>query len=255
MGFRKFIKCTFIVLLVIVTLLAVSSCIFSDATYDEMINYAVGSDIRSLYIEVPAADITIKEGDSFSVESNLKNITVDNENSLLKIKSRKTFAESYNDAKLVITVPSDVSFENVVLITGAGVLNADSIAATNIECDFGAGEINIGSMIAMGSAEIDGGAGKITISSGAMHNLDFDMGVGELNFTSALTGECEFDFGVGESNITLIGNKDNYSLDIERGVGSITIDGKKVTDAGGFSNGMNKVEISGGIGSINITFK
>ena len=78
---------------------------------------------------------------------------------------------------------------------------------------------------------------------------------GELNLTSAFSGECKLDMGVGESNITLIGNKDDYKLDLEKGLGSITVDGKDVSDFGSSGNGTNKVDISGGIGAINVRFE
>ena len=88
-----------------------------------------------------------------------------------------------------------------------------------------------------------------------LHNLDFDMGVGQLNLTSVLTGESDFDLGVGESNITVIGNKDDYKLDIEKGIGNITVDGEGVSNIKGQGNGNNSIEVNGGIGAINLKFK
>ena len=90
---------------------------------------------------------------------------------------------------------------------------------------------------------------------GALKDLDLDMGVGQLILTSALTGNCQLDLGVGESNITLIGSKENYKLDLEKGLGNIFIDGVNVSDYGSSGNGTNKVEINGGVGSINVEFK
>ena len=62
------------------------------------------------------------------------------------------------------------------------------------------------------------------------------------------------DLGVGESNITLLGSKENYKLELEKGMGNISVDGVNVSDYGSSGNGENKVEISGGIGSINVSF-
>ena len=71
---------------------------------------------------------------------------------------------------------------------------------------------------------------------------------------SALTGESDFDLGVGESNITVIGNKDDYKLDIEKGIGNITVDGEGVSNIKGQGNGNNSIEVNGGIGAINLKF-
>ena len=162
---------------------------------------------------------------------------------------------SYENAVLTIYVPVGTVFENVNITTGAGRLTVDNLFAETIDFELGAGEVSIGSLVATKSADIEGGAGRITVSGGALKNLDMDMGVGELNLTSAFSGECKLDMGVGESNITLIGNKDDYKLDLEKGLGSITVDGKDVSDFGSSGNGTNKVDISGGIGAINVRFE
>ena len=52
-----------------------------------------------------------------------------------------------------------------------------------------------------------------------------------------------------------IGNKDDYKLDIEKGLGNITVDGTSVSNIKGQGNGNNSIEISGGIGAINLKFK
>ena len=43
-------------------------------------SYSVSSDITSLDIEINAADFTVKQGESFSVESNLKGLKVEEKN-------------------------------------------------------------------------------------------------------------------------------------------------------------------------------
>ena len=197
--------------------------------------------------------------EAFSVESNLKNLKVDDKDGCLIIKDltkNKLFGGgSYEKAVLTIYVPVGTVFENVNITTGAGRLTVDNLSAETIDFELGAGEVSIGSLVATKSADIEGGAGRITVSGGALKNLDMDMGVGELNLTSAFSGECKLDMGVGESNITLIGNKDDYKLDLEKGLGSITVDGKDVSDFGSSGNGTNKVDISGGIGAINVRFE
>ena len=230
-----------------------------DAVIEDMQTYSVNTGIRILDIEINAADLYIKEGEAFSVESNLKNLKVDDNNGRLTIKdltkNKRFGGYSYENAVLTIYVPVGTVFENVNLTTGAGRLTVDNLFAETIDFELGAGEVTIGSLVATKSADIEGGAGRITVSGGALKNLDMDMGVGELNLTSAFSGECKLDMGVGESNITLIGNKDDYKLDLEKGLGSITVDGKDVSDFGSSGNGTNKVDISGGIGAINVRFE
>lgn len=48
----------------------------SDAVTDEITKYSVASEITDLKVNIKAADFTIKRGDTFTVESNLKNLKI-----------------------------------------------------------------------------------------------------------------------------------------------------------------------------------
>ena len=226
-----------------------------DAVTEDTKTYSVSSEIQSIEVKINAADFTIKQGESFSVESNLKYLTVEDKNGVLTIKETKKFANTYTGAVLTLYIPADTVFEKVNIITGAGRLTVDSLSASTMNFELGAGEVTIDTLVATSGIDIDGGAGKITVSGGALHNLDLDMGVGQLNLVSALTGDSDFDLGVGESNITIIGNRDDYKLDIEKGIGNITVDGASVSNIKEQGNGNNSIEVSGGIGAINLKFK
>ena len=226
----------------------------NDAVSDEMTVYSVSSDIRSLDIEINAADITVKEGDSFSVESNLKKLRVEEKNSCLSIVQTGKFRGSHDGAVLTVTIPSGM-LDSINLKTGAGKFTAKTLTAETVRFEFGAGDVTIEALTATRSAHIEGGTGRITISGGSMNALDMDMGMGQVNLTSALTGDCELDAGVGELNITLIGIQDDYTIEIEKGIGSITVDGQSASNNESFGNGMSEVEIHGGIGAINVNFK
>ena len=230
----------------------------TDATGD-MKTYAVASRISELKIHINAADLTIKEGGRFSVESNLKNLTVEEKNGCLILKDLTTIklngSNAYKDAVLTVYVPAGTVFEKINLNTGAGRVTAGELLAETVDLELGAGDALIDTLVATKSADIEGGAGRIAISGGALHNLELGMGVGQLNLTSALTGECQLELGIGESNITLIGSREVYELDIEKGIGEIRVDGKVVSDYGSSGNGTAEVKIQGGIGAINVEFK
>ena len=238
--------------------------LFSDDDEDwgdvigETKTYTVSSEISDLNIQINAADFYIKEGNGFSVESNLKNLEIDEKNGCLILmdltKIKFNGSNAYENAVLTIYVPVGTVFDNVNIKTGAGRFTVDSLSAATIGFELGAGDVTISKLIAEKSANIEGGAGRITISDGAIKNLDLEMGLGQLNLTSALTGDCNLDSGVGEMNVTLLGSKDDYELDIEKGIGNITVDGKNVTDFGSSGNGANEVDIHGGVGAINVRF-
>ena len=233
-----------------------------DAEWGDVIGetktYTVSSEISDLNIQINAADFYIKEGNGFSVESNLKNLEVDEKNGCLTLKDltkiKLNGSNAYENAVLTIWVPVGTVFDNVNIKTGAGRFTVDSLSAATIGFELGAGDVTISKLIAEKSTNIEGGAGRITISNGAIKDLALKMGMGQLNLTAALTGDSELELGVGESNITLLGSKDDYELDIEKGIGNITVDGKNVTDYGSSGNGANEVDIHGGVGAINVRF-
>ena len=56
---------------------------------EDIKTYSVSSEIQSLEVKINAADFTIKQGESFSVESNLKHLTVEDKNGVLTIEETK----------------------------------------------------------------------------------------------------------------------------------------------------------------------
>jgi hypothetical protein len=119
----------------------------------------------------------------------------------------------------------------------------------------GAGKVQFECLNAYTDADIIGGAGEITIASGTLNNLTLEMGVGELNLSIALLGNSDLEFGVGNSKLTLIGNKEDYRVDVKKGIGSISVDGKNVSDFGSSGNGQNNIKVQGGVGAVDIVFK
>lgn len=225
-----------------------------DAVTDEVKTYSLTTQLRNLNIRINAADLCIKEGEAFLVESNLKHLKVQEKDGVLNVEETTKFSRTYNGAVLTVYVPEGTLFDRVAIATGAGRLTVDRLSADVLELELGAGEASFGYLAAQKLANIEGGAGRVTVSDGALRELDLEMGVGQLNLTAALTGECELDLGVGESNITLIGDKDNYRLDLEKGLGTITVDGKQVDGFESSGSGANSVEINGGVGAVRVAF-
>jgi DUF4097 and DUF4098 domain-containing protein YvlB len=159
------------------------------------------------------------------------------------------------NATLTLTVPEGKTFSEVELEIGAARLTADKLSAEALELRLGAGDVSIGYLEVSRQADIEGGTGKITVSDGSITDLTVEMGVGKLDFTAAVLGEGDFELGVGESSLTLKGSKDDYKIDVRKGIGTVTVDGVTVTDFGTSGDGVNYINIDGGVGAVNISFK
>ena len=244
-----------VTILVFLLLLSLASCANENVVLDDSQTYEITSDIHSLDIQINAADFKIKHGDAFSVESNLKYLSVSEKNGVLTIVDEAKSSSNYSNAILTLYVPNGIVFDDVYITTGAAKLTVDTLSANSLELELGAGDVRFESLNASSNADIKGGAGQITIASGTLNDLTLEMGMGELDLSVALLGNSDLEFGVGESNLTLIGSKDDYKVDVEKGLGSISVDGKNVSDFGSSGNGPSHIHIEGGIGAVHIVFQ
>lgn len=63
------------------------------------------------------------------------------------------------------------------------------------------------------------------------------------------------DYGIGSTELTLVGNREDYQIELDKGIGSATLEGEKMKDEGVYGSGQNQLQIDGGIGKIRIEFK
>lgn len=258
---KKFIA-VFIVLTMLACVLggcdlqeAVSKVYVNDAVMDTVQTHDVSPDIRSMNIKINAAELTIRQADRFFVQTNLRYVKVTENAGVLHIREEMDHASGYNNAMLTIYLPQGMEFENLTVETAAAKLTADRLCAGKLKLALGAGDTKIGYLSASAVADIDGGAGKLTISDGSLRNLELEMDVGKLELRSALQGNCELTLNVSGSDITLLGSREDYTLELEKGLGKITVDGKEVTDFGISGSGQNHVEIEGGVGIVKLKFE
>ena len=230
---------------------------FSGNASDEMTHeYDITNTITSLSVNISAAELEIKTGDKFNVETNHKYLKCEEKDDVLKIsETRKLFASYPKGMKVILTIPEEIVFDYVDISTGAGSVTIDKLSSNILDIDIGAGELNAQRLDALYKSEIDGGAGSITINGGRLNNADIDVGVGELNLCSELLGKSSIDYGIGETNIELLGTDDDYKIELDKGIGEAMLDGRQMSDDSVYGAGKNHIEIDGGVGELNITFK
>lgn len=221
----------------------------------EMQVYPVEGDISSLSLELGGAKLIVKNGDKFSVESNHNYISVKSDNGRLSIRETKRLFSVHPDGVTVIlNIPKGFVFDDATVETGAGKVEIESLSADVLKLSLGAGEVEIQELTANSRAKIDGGAAELTIDDGKLCNLDLDMGVGELTLKSRIEGKSKINYGVGETNLTLLGSREDYKIEIDKGIGEARLEGESMADDSVYGAGQHRIEIDGGIGSIHIEF-
>lgn len=211
--------------------------------------------VETLDIEIAFTNLTIKTGETLKIETDNNNINYKQQNQKLEIKEKNNkWFVNYVEKELILYLPENIKFEKVKISTGAGKIDIEALNTDNLYFELGAGETQIQNLNVSKECEIDGGAGKLSILSGTINDLDLDMGVGEVNLTSSLTGKNEINAGVGNLNIDLQGEKESYKIQADKGIGSVKIDGKEISDGETFGDGANHIEVDGGVGNIKIDF-
>ena len=215
-------------------------------------------EISTLQVDIAFTNLEIKTGDSFKVETNNSKITFTNDNGSVKIKEEnRNWLNNNNRANdLIIYIPEDrITIDKTKIETGAGKINIEKLNTQSLYLKLGAGDVGIKNLLVTEEAKIDGGVGRTELKSCEINNLKENLGMGEFVFRGKLTGKSEIDSGVGAINIELMDNKKNYTIDVSKGLGNVTLDGQKLKMDRVYGTGENCLDIDGGIGEIKIDFE
>lgn len=218
-------------------------------------SYEITDSVRELELDVGAARLTVKSGDSLLVESNLPNLQVEVKNGCLYILQREKHLVNQTNGHVTLYLPQAQSFDEVDFTTGAGDVHVDTLCTRELDMELGAGQLTIRNLIVTGSGDIEGGAGEVSILDGELRNVDISMGVGSLELTARMTGSCKLDCGVGSVELTLLGDLSQYRIEVQKGLGRATVDGDSVANRETFGTGDDWVKINGGVGEIEVKLK
>lgn len=211
---------------------------------------------NKIKIDLSASSLKIKEGPTLKLESTNSKLEVDEKEEYLVIEENSwTWFQNTSQKQIVLTIPTNKALEYLEIEAGAGFLEIESLKVEKLNLDLGAGKVKIDDLEVYHNADIDGGAGEIEINSNKMNNMELNMGLGKLTLNANIFGNSKIEAGIGEVNINILGNKENYTLKLEKGIGSIKIDNQKVDTTTTYGKGENILSIEGGIGSIDILFQ
>lgn len=216
--------------------------------------------IKNLKIDLSASNIKIVKSSTFKFETNNERIKAKVKGSSLEIKDTgfNLFSFTIGEEKrsdIILSIPENFAFSDIDLDLGAGKAEIESLITDNMDLDAGAGSLVIDYLDIKSKADFSGGVGKMVINNGILNNLDFDIGVGKTDISAKIFGKSDIDAGVGEVNINLLDSIDNYKISLEKGLGSIKVNGENVSNDSVMGNGDNYIAIEAGVGALNITTK
>ena len=226
--------------------------------------------VEQLIFEAGACDIEIREGnvDGFVLSYrglSSGSISDSLEDGVLKLKYRETsgwLSKLFRDGaetKVTLTIPKNTVLEQANLEFGAAEVRIDALSAKRLFISVGAGELNAESLTAGEKANLQVGAGAFYADNVNLVNAGLECGVGEMELSGVINGESTVDCGVGEISLTLNGNEEDYSGELNCGLGSIQMGSVIINGSGkqsyGTSSAMSRMDIKCGIGEVDVRFK
>lgn len=210
--------------------------------------------IDEIEIDIASAKLAILPGDALKVETNDSSITVKQKNSKLKIEENGKFFSVFDDTSIILYIPDDAVYSKFKLQSGAGSVTIERLVADKLNIEVGAGETSVQYIQALTSADIEVGTGEIYVTDSDFNNLKFEVGVGEGYLSGNLTGKNEIEVGVGELLLNVTAPMSEYTVEAETGIGEFTIGNDKITEDIIIGNGANILDVTGGIGSVDVDF-
>lgn len=213
-------------------------------------------DVTELEISVKATSLKIrqsKDEETVRVETNNEYVSSWTDQNGLHVieKSHGVFGLG-GTGEVVIYVREGYVFDEVEVSVGAGTLEVANLETKKLKLDLGAGKSEIRKLKVYDEVKIDGGAGSLSIENGEAKDARISIGAGKADLKLKLEGENKIECGVGKLDLELLWQKDGYRLEIDKGLGSVKLDGQNMSDGDRMGDGKVRVDIKSGVGAVDI---
>lgn len=220
--------------------------------------------VESLDVSNNAGNMYIVVGDTFRVEAvnvlDSFHAEVSGNGTLTVSEDDKAF-QWFNfldfgnhKSKITVYLPEDFVADKAYINTGAGDLQIDRLEAEDLTINAGAGNVR-GNNITADKTRLDGGVGNITLTGVSFNDADLKCGVGSMRLDGTLQGDNKLDCGIGDIDLELEGSREDYDIDVDSGIGTIRVDGQKVSELDQDNDASNSLNVNGGIGKVTIDFR
>lgn len=220
--------------------------------------------VESLDVDHDAGNLIIKSGDTFRVEG--ENVPEGFKAEVAEDGTLKVYVQNKHRflwfdfggfgsfrSKVTVYLPEDFVAEEARLDTGFGNVSVEALRAEELTISAGAGNFK-GNDIVADKAKLDGGLGNFTLTGVSLGDAHIDCGLGNFKLEGELLGDNKIDCGIGGITLDLIGNREDYSLDVDAGIGSVNVNGEKLSGSYNSADAEHSLKVDGGIGQVNIDF-
>ena len=245
-----------LVIIAIVYMLFYIIGFFKDNNFsNKSTNKDLTKNISKIDIDLKSTSLKIENCSKYRVDTDNEFIKVEIIDNTLRIKEKKHNPLTRKDTESInLCINKNSNLDELELDMGAGKVEIEDLNVSKAEFDLGAGSFTMENANISREFSLDGGAGSITIDDSTLNNSLIDLGLGVLRLNASLDGKTKIDSGLGNCYLDIIGNKDDYTFVIDKGLGKVLIDNESFV-SGTFGNGNKKIVLDTGTGNTTINFK
>lgn len=201
------------------------------------------SNVSSIDLEVTGCEVRIEKSTSDKVKVQTENIPkklqlryYQEHDGTLSVTTKDKVRLTNSEARIYISIPEGLSFDEADLRIGAGALYASDLKASEMDLEVGAGYAEVND-IKVGDLTVECGAGETIISGESIGDVDIECGIGRVEFNTAGSEEdfyYSLECGIGEiqygsrqisgvARNVKAGNGASRSMNVDCGMGSVII--------------------------------
>lgn len=198
------------------------------------------AEIASLDIDIGMGSFVLSDGDEFAISTygiRKENFSYEITDGCLYLKYSPqislisfNFSEFDNNSSIFLTVPKK-DFDKITVNMTAGDVSVMNVNAQKLTAKSSAGSMLIDGVCAE-SASFKMTAGDCTVSNSTVKNSSISMTAGDMYFGDCkLYGDNKIKMTAGQLQMSLIGNRADYRINVDKALGNVYIDGADVSES------------------------
>ena len=220
----------------------------------------VYENVNDLDIKLDVSKLSIKIGNEFKVQVNnpTNGFYCKMDGDSLKIRDQRNNINIFDFSdevipEIIIYIPDGKKLNDVELKAGVSETYIEKLNTNEANIETGVGKFIIADIEA-DIANISGGAGEVSVENSVINELKLEAGVGKFVINSEIKEEAKLEAGVGQLIVNLKGNKEDYKVKTNTGIGNVLVNNQKVGDNQIVGAGNRYIKVEAGVGEVKINF-
>ena len=234
------------------------------------VSLGIPDNFKGISVNIPVADIYISNGYgdlsiyAYGIDTAKFSCAV-NDSGILEINYDNSFLEDkihfsedgfefsdFEAPHVSVNLPENIILSDISVTANTGSLYFSGITAETLSTSLSAGDLNLDCVNISVSSDISMTAGNAYIDSCILHNFKISNTAGNIyTDETRLTGTTEIDSLAGNTTLNLQGSADEYTFDIPKFAGELTVDDSSVIPS---TSGSNTIKVNKTAGNCEINF-